>query len=129
VDIWSAGCVLAELLGGAPLLPGQSDVDQLAKVHVLLGPPDWREARWLAELPDYGKVDFSGARCAPLQEALPDAPPHCLPLLAALLRYAAPQRPSAAAALAHAWFALPPLPLPRRDVLRALCSIGALQSG
>ncbi len=121
VDVWSAGCVLAELLGGAPLLPGQSDVDQLAKVHALLGPPDVREARWLAALPDYDKVDVSGARRAPLQEALPDAPPSCLPLLAALLRYTAPARPSAAAALAHSWFAQAPLPLPRRDVWRALC--------
>lgn len=35
-DMWSAGCVLAELLGNAPLCPGVSDVDQLAQVRCLM---------------------------------------------------------------------------------------------
>ena len=37
-DLWSAGCVLGELLGNSPLFPGVSDVDQLAQVsHVRWG--------------------------------------------------------------------------------------------
>ncbi|KAK6911693.1 Protein kinase domain [Dillenia turbinata] len=32
IDIWSAGCVLAELLLGQPLFPGESGVDQLVEI-------------------------------------------------------------------------------------------------
>lgn len=31
-DIWSAGCVLAELLLGQPIFPGDSGVDQLVEI-------------------------------------------------------------------------------------------------
>jgi glycogen synthase kinase 3 beta len=32
VDVWSAGCVLAELLIGSPVFPGSSGVDQLVEI-------------------------------------------------------------------------------------------------
>ena len=32
IDIWSAGCVLAELLLGQPIFPGDSGVDQLVEI-------------------------------------------------------------------------------------------------
>lgn len=37
VDVWAVGCVFAELLSGAPLWPGQSDVDQLYQIRKTLG--------------------------------------------------------------------------------------------
>ena len=38
VDIFAVGCIMAELVDGQPLIPGDSDVDQLAKTVKLLGP-------------------------------------------------------------------------------------------
>lgn len=38
-DIWSAGCVLAELLLGQPIFPGDSGVDQLVEIIKVLGTP------------------------------------------------------------------------------------------
>ena len=32
IDVWSVGCVLAELLLGVPLFPGESGVDQLVEI-------------------------------------------------------------------------------------------------
>lgn len=32
LDVWSAGCVLAELLLGQPIFPGDSGVDQLVEI-------------------------------------------------------------------------------------------------
>ncbi|ELW47000.1 Cyclin-dependent kinase-like 1 [Tupaia chinensis] len=37
VDVWAVGCVFAELLSGAPLWPGKSDVDQLYLIRKTLG--------------------------------------------------------------------------------------------
>ena len=39
VDMWSAGCILAELLGGRPLFPGTSTMNQLQRVLGLTGMP------------------------------------------------------------------------------------------
>jgi serine/threonine protein kinase len=39
IDMWSLGCILAELLTGFPLLPGEDEFDQLACIIELLGMP------------------------------------------------------------------------------------------
>jgi len=38
VDMWAIGCIMAELIDGAPLFPGESDLDQLYVVQRMLGP-------------------------------------------------------------------------------------------
>jgi serine/threonine protein kinase len=47
VDVWGAGCLLAELLTGRPLFPGSSDISQLALMSDLLG--SINEQRWPGE--------------------------------------------------------------------------------
>lgn len=42
IDVWSLGCILAELLTGYPLLPGEDESDQLACIIELLGMPPQR---------------------------------------------------------------------------------------
>jgi serine/threonine protein kinase len=39
IDIWSAGCVIAEIILGKPLFPGESAVDQLVEIIKILGTP------------------------------------------------------------------------------------------
>ena len=39
IDMWSLGCILAELLTGYPLLPGEDEGDQLSCIIELLGMP------------------------------------------------------------------------------------------
>jgi glycogen synthase kinase 3 beta len=43
VDLWSIGCVLAEMLRGRPLFPGENGVDQLVEIVKVLGSPNRRE--------------------------------------------------------------------------------------
>ena len=38
IDLWSVGCVMAELLLGQPLFPGESGVDQLVEI-IKVSPP------------------------------------------------------------------------------------------
>ena len=44
VDIWSCGCILAELYLRKPLFPGNYEIDQLGKIFGILGTPT--EAEW-----------------------------------------------------------------------------------
>ncbi|KAK6923397.1 Protein kinase domain, partial [Dillenia turbinata] len=44
VDMWSVGCIFAELLHGKPILPGKNEPDQLNKIFELCGSPD--ETNW-----------------------------------------------------------------------------------
>ena len=44
VDIWSCGCIFAELFMRKPLFPGQYEMDQLNKIFDVIGVPD--EAEW-----------------------------------------------------------------------------------
>ncbi|XP_054668847.1 dual specificity tyrosine-phosphorylation-regulated kinase 4 isoform X1 [Grus americana] len=39
VDMWSLGCIIAELYTGYPLFPGENEVDQLACIMEVLGLP------------------------------------------------------------------------------------------
>merc|ERR1719171_1519935 len=43
VDLWSIGCVLAEMLRGKPLFPGENGVDQLVEIVKVLGAPSRRQ--------------------------------------------------------------------------------------
>ncbi|XP_005093100.2 MAPK/MAK/MRK overlapping kinase [Aplysia californica] len=40
MDIWSVGCVFYEILSLHPLFPGSNEVDQIAKIHDVMGTPD-----------------------------------------------------------------------------------------
>ncbi|KAK8564430.1 hypothetical protein V6N12_036554 [Hibiscus sabdariffa] len=48
VDLWSSGCVLAELFVGKPILPGRTEVEQLHKIFKLCGSPSeeyWKRSK------------------------------------------------------------------------------------
>lgn len=52
VDIWSAGCILAELLDTTPLFTGLNDLDQIYKIQSFIGKPDiLRDAKFMDKLP------------------------------------------------------------------------------
>lgn len=39
IDIWSVGCVIAEMILGEPIFPGESALDQLVEIIKVLGTP------------------------------------------------------------------------------------------
>ena len=56
IDIWSAGCVIVEMLIGQPIFPGESGVDQLVEIMKVLGSPDQAEVEKMNK--NYVDVDF-----------------------------------------------------------------------
>ena len=56
LDIWSAGCIFAEMLRiGIPIFPGDSEIDQIYMIFRTFGTPDEDEWPGVTSLPDYKK--------------------------------------------------------------------------
>lgn len=103
VDIWSIGCIFAEMVSRAPLFPGDSEIDQLHKIFMALGTPT--EATWpgVSDLPDY-KPTFPNWRPRSIVETVPSLCPLGQDLLARMLTYEPSRRITAHDALNHAYF-------------------------
>lgn len=65
-DVWSAGCVLAELLLGQPIFPGDSGVDQLVEIIKVLGTPTRDQIREMN--PNYTEFKFPQIKSHPWQK-------------------------------------------------------------
>ena len=55
-DVWSTGCVMAELMLGQPLFPGESGIDQLVEIIKVLGTPTRDQIRTMN--PNYMEHKF-----------------------------------------------------------------------
>ncbi|EQC26253.1 CMGC/CDK protein kinase [Saprolegnia diclina VS20] len=104
VDIWSIGCIFAEMANGGPLFAGTSEGDQLDRIFRLLGTPTVDIYPGMVDLPEY-KPDF--AMYPPpdnLAHLVPSLDPAGLDLLEQMLRYDPAKRITAADAMKHAYF-------------------------
>jgi len=63
VDVWSAGCVVAELLLGQPIFPGDSGVDQLVEIIKVLGTPSREQIREMNQ--NYQEFKFPQIKAHP----------------------------------------------------------------
>lgn len=116
VDMWSVGCIFAELMLRTPYLPGESDAEQLTTIFRALGTPS--EAEWPCHkaLPDYRPFEsFPKQNLSLLFTA---ASKEAIDLLSACLRYDPLKRISAQDALAHAYFVSAPAPTPPASLPR-----------
>ncbi|KVI01260.1 cyclin-dependent kinase F-1 [Cynara cardunculus var. scolymus] len=59
IDLWSLGCIIAELFTLEPVFPGSSDIDQLSRIFTVLG--NLSEEVWpgCVQLPDFRIISFS----------------------------------------------------------------------
>ncbi len=103
VDVWSVGCVFAEMILGKPLFPGICEIDQLFQIFLKLGTPDEESWRGFSELPNY-KVAFPNWRRRPLRVHLPTLEDAGLDLMARMLTVNPDLRITAEAALRHPYF-------------------------
>ncbi|CAM0906581.1 unnamed protein product [Alopecurus aequalis] len=117
VDLWSAGCVFAELLRGKPILQGRTEVEQLHKIYKLCGSPAdayWKKSR----LPNATMFRPHCPYLSTLRDVFKEVPEHALSLLETLLSVEPYNRGTASHALASEFFktepyACEPLSLPQ----------------
>lgn len=105
VDMWSAGCIMIELLIRAPLFPGSDFLDQLARIFHVIGKPtsddiaklhNAQARKFLNSLPNRKRTPFG--------ELFPDMDKAAADLLDNLLVYDPSKRISASQALQHPFF-------------------------
>jgi len=103
IDIWSAGCIFAEMVTGRPLFPGKDTNDQLLRIFKLMGTPS--EDIWpsISDLPDWRK-DYPQYPAQPLHVIVPGLDDAGYDLLAVTLKYNPAERITAANALNHPFF-------------------------
>ncbi|KAI3742853.1 hypothetical protein L1987_60549 [Smallanthus sonchifolius] len=103
IDIWSAGCILAELLLGQPLFPGENAVDQLVEIIKVLGTPTREELRCMN--PNYTDFRFPQVKAHPWHKVFHKRmPPEAIDLASRLLQYSPSLRCNALEAIAHPFF-------------------------
>ncbi|KAL8781979.1 MAG: hypothetical protein Q9213_005763 [Squamulea squamosa] len=103
IDIWSAGCIMAEMYTGRPLFPGTTNEDQLQKIFRLMGTPSERSWPGITSFPEY-KPGWHVYATQDLRMILPSVDHAALDLLGRCLQLRPEMRVGARDAMDHAWF-------------------------
>lgn len=88
LDVWSVGCILAELIGRKPIFPGKSYNDQLSVIFDKVGTPSSGELKFIKCRVTRRKIQtIKPRRPKPLRELYPHAARNALSLLKDLIQF------------------------------------------
>jgi serine/threonine protein kinase len=106
IDVWSVGCIFAEMLGkGEPLFPGRNAMEQLLLMTSVIGSPSEEAISKIqshATREHFRRAPYMPRK--PFTQIFPQADELACDLLQRLLDWDPARRPSAEQALAHPYF-------------------------
>ncbi|KAE8693491.1 putative serine/threonine-protein kinase [Hibiscus syriacus] len=109
VDLWSVGCIVAELFAGKPIMPGRTEVEQMHKIFKLCGSPS--EEYWQkTKLPHATSFKPQKPYKCRIAATFKNFPPPALSLVEKLLSMEPKNRGTVASALKSEFFKTEPLP-------------------
>lgn len=102
VDMWSIGCIMGELLGGRPMFPGESTINQLERIVQITGFPNEKEIESMQSKYAVSMLSsLEKKKRELLEDWFPNAPAEALDLMKKLLQFDPNNRLSAEETLAH----------------------------
>ncbi|XP_042579031.1 mitogen-activated protein kinase 1 isoform X2 [Cyprinus carpio] len=102
IDIWSVGCILAEMLSNRPIFPGKHYLDQLNHILGILGSPSQEDLNCIINIKARNYLLSLPLRCkVPWNRLFPNADPKALDLLDKMLTFNPYKRIEVEEALAH----------------------------
>eukprot|EP00731_Ephydatia_muelleri_P015350 Em0008g1070a len=111
IDLWSVGCIFAELLLHKPLFKGKSEIDQLNQIFKELGTPNDEIWPGYSQLPGVQKITFAKQPFNNLRKRFPYLTSNGFDLLNRFLTYDPNKRITGEGGLEHAYFKESPLPI------------------
>lgn len=103
VDVWSVGCIFAEMVNQRPLFPGDSEIDELFRIFRVLGTPNEDTWSGVTSLPDF-KSSFPKWSPKELSTVVSSLDPAGIDLLSKMLILDPSRRITARNALEHEYF-------------------------
>ncbi|MCO5565815.1 hypothetical protein L7F22_019490 [Adiantum nelumboides] len=114
IDIWSVGCIFAELINKEPLFCGKNETDQIIKIFKLLGQPSEDIWHGFSKLPNakniFGNSHSIAQPFSKLRQTFKYSTENCIDLLQKMLTYDPERRITAEQALQHPYFFESPPP-------------------
>jgi len=104
MDIWGLGCVFFEIVSLFPLFPGTNELDQIERIHNIIGTPDHKLLNKFKKYSSHLKFDFETKEATGISQLIPHASRDCVELIEALLAYNPEKRLTARQALLHPYF-------------------------
>ena len=104
IDIWSIGCIFAEMFSGKPLFTGLNDNDQIKKIFRIMGTPNEKVYPNIKKLSEWNPENFEVYPAQELKTLYPTMEEEGLKLLEAMLRIDPDARISTDEILVHPYF-------------------------
>ncbi|KAF7994544.1 hypothetical protein HCN44_004016 [Aphidius gifuensis] len=111
IDMWSVGCIFAELLRMDALFPGRTEMDQLQRIFKELGTPNDKTLPGYSQLPIVQTLKIPVYHKKDLKQRFSTVSKNGTDLLTELLKYDPEKRSTASLALKHDYFKETPLPI------------------
>lgn len=104
MDMWGVGCVFFEIVALQPLFPGNNELDQINRIHKIIGTPSKSVMDKIRKVGAHIKVDFPKQEGTGIRKLLPGVSEEGIDLIERLLAYDPDERLTAREALRHPFF-------------------------